>query len=78
MRASPARLHLRVDRPGDLVTGKQLRRAAEVLLVRVPLVPLFDRLGGLGCEERRDVVEHEALAVPVLQDTAVASHALGH
>ena len=34
VRAPPAGLHLRVDRPGDLVAGKQLRRAAEVRLVR--------------------------------------------
>ena len=51
VRASPARLHLGVDRAGDLVAGKQLRRPAEVPLVVVPLVALFDRVGGLGHEE---------------------------
>ena len=78
VRASPARFHLRVDRAGHLVTGKKVGWAAKVLLVLVPLVRLLDRVGGLCREERRDVVEHEALAVPVLQDPAVTSHPLGH
>ena len=74
---SPAGLDLGVDRASDLVTGQQLGRAPVVLLVVVPPVRLLDRVGGLGAEELGDVVEHEALALGVLQDPAVTAHGLG-
>ena len=43
-----------------------------------PAVGLLDGVGGLRREALGDVVEHEALALVVLQDAAVAAHALGH
>src|SRR5438477_288215 len=75
---SPAGLDLAVDGPRDLVTREQLRRPAVVLLVLVPAVGLLDRVGRLRLEELGDVVEHEPLALGVLEDTAVAPHRLGH
>ena len=53
------------------------RWAAVVLLVVVPPVGLLDRVGRLLPEELRDVVEHEPLALGVLQDPAVTADRLG-
>ncbi len=66
VRASSARFDLGVDGSRDLVSREQLGGPAEVDLVLVPLVGFLDRVGRLGGKERRDVVEHEALAVPIL------------
>jgi hypothetical protein len=78
MGAATAGLDLAVDRPGDLVARQQLRRALVVLLVLVPPVALLLGLGVLVDEDVGDVVEHEALALGVGQDPAVASDRLGH
>ena len=77
VRAAAAGLHLAVDRAGDLVPGEQVGRPPSGRVVVVPLVRLVLRVGRLGLEHRRDVVEHEPLALRVAQDAAVAAHALG-
>ncbi len=77
MRRPPPRLDLGVDGPGHLVPGQQFGWPAVVALVGVPAVGLFDAVRGLGLEELRDVVEHEPLAVRVLEHAAVAPDRLG-
>ena len=75
--AAPARLHLAVDRAGHLVAGQQLGRSPAGRVVVVPLVALVLRVGRLRREHRRDVVEHEAVALGVAQHPAVPPDALG-
>ena len=72
-----SRLHFCIDRARDLVAREQVGRAPVVLLVRVPAVGFGLVVGRLALEELRDVIEHEALALGVLQRPAVAAHALG-
>ena len=76
--AAPTGLHLAVDRAGHFVAGEQLGRAPAGRVVVVPLVGLVLRVGGLGGEHRRDVVEHEPLAFGVAQHASVAAHPFGH
>ena len=71
-------LHLGVDRAGDLVARQEVRGAAVVLLVVVPGVGLALVVGRFGAEELRDVIEHEALPLAVLERAAVTAHAFGH
>ncbi len=75
-RATPG-LDLGVDGPRHLVPGEQFRWPAGGLLVRVPAVGLLLGVGGLGGEDRWDVVEHEATSLGVEQHAAVAPDALG-
>ncbi len=77
MRGVAPGLHLGVDRPGDLVTRQQLRRAAVVGLVVVPAVALLLGGGVLVLEHLGDVVEHEPLALGVAQHPAVTAYGLG-
>ena len=77
MRGAPAGLDLGVDGPGHLVARQQVGGAAVVDVVVVPAVGLLFGLRRLGPEHVGDVVEHEALALGVAQDAAVAAHALG-
>ena len=46
-------------------------------MVVVPLVAFFLGLGGLVAKHRCDVVEHEALALGVAQNTTVTTHTFG-
>ena len=57
--------------------GQEVGRPPVVLLVLVPAVGLVLVVGRLALEELRDVVEHEPLALAVLERAAVAAHALG-
>ena len=76
-RAAPG-LDLGGDRARDLVAREQLGRPARGLVAGEPAVGLLDGVRGLRREPLGDVVEHEPLALVVLQDAAVAAHALGH
>ena len=77
VRGAAAGLDLGVDRAGDLVTREQLRRPLVVVRVGVPPVPLVLGLRVLPAEHVGHVVEHEPLALGVLQDAAVAADRLG-
>ena len=69
-------LDLAVDGARYLVTREQVG-GAPVLLVGIPGVRFLLVVGRLALEELRDVIEHEPLALVVLQGAAVAAHALG-
>src|ERR1700730_19193525 len=75
--AAAAGLDLRVDRARALIARQQVRGAAGRVVVLEPLVGLLLGFGVLAFEHRRDVVEHEALALGVLQHAAVTAHTLG-
>ena len=77
VRAAAAGLDLGVDGAGHLVAGQQVRGATRRVVVLEPLVGFFFGLGVLPLEDRGDVVEHEALALGVLEHAAVAAHAFG-
>ncbi len=70
-------LHFLIDGAGDFVTGQQIRCAPGGVVVLQPLVRLFDGLGVLALEHRRDVAEHESFALGVLEHAAVTAHRLG-
>ncbi len=76
VRTATPGLDLGPDGPGHLVAGQQVGSAAVVPLVVVPAVGLGLVVGRLRFEELRDVAEHEALALVVLQRAAVAANAL--
>ena len=67
VRGAAARLDLGDDGAGDLVAGQQVRGATGRVVVLEPLVGFFLGFGVLALEHRRDVVEHEPLALGVLQ-----------
>ena len=73
-----SRLHFGIDRARDLVAREQVGRAPVVLLVLVPGVRLALGVRGVTAEELGDVLEHEALALAVLQGAAVAPDSLRH
>jgi hypothetical protein len=73
----PCGLDLGVDGPRHLVTGEQLGRPLVGVRVGVPAVALLLGLGVLAAEDVGHVVEHEALALGVLQHAAVSAHRLG-
>ena len=77
VRAAPAGLDFGVDRAGDLIAGQQVGGATGRVVVLEPLVGFLLALGVLAFEHRRDVVEHEPLAVGVLEHPAVTAHTLG-
>ena len=77
VRGAAAFLDLGVDRAGDLVAGQQVRGAPGGVVVLEPLVGLLLGLGVLAFEDVGDVVEHEPLALGVLQHSAVTAHTLG-
>ncbi len=77
MRGGPPGFDLGVDGAGHLVARQQVGGAAVVLRVVVPAVRLLGGLRVLTFEHRRDVGEHEPLAVGVLQHAAVAADTLG-
>src|SRR6058998_2970357 len=76
MRTAPARLDLSVDRPRDLITRQQVRRAAVVNLIVIPAVRLLLSLRRLRAKELRNIAKHEALAFSVTQGAAVTPNAL--
>ena len=71
--------YLFVDRAGDDITRKQLRRAAIVDLIVEPAGTFFVGLGKLALVVLRHIlrVEHEPVAVFVLEDAALAADPLG-
>src|SRR5262249_47977788 len=75
-RAAPG-LHLAVDAAGDVVAGQELGRAVRPLVGLGVARALFGVRGGLVAVVLRDVVEHEARAVLVAEDAALAAYALG-
>ena len=77
MGGSPACLDLGVDRASNLVTREKLRRALVVVGIGVPTVCFFLSLGVLRLEDIGDVVEHEATALGVRENSAVTTHRLG-
>ncbi len=66
------------DLARDVIAGEQLGRAARVAIAGNVAPALFLAVGGLGLVELRDVVEHEAAALAVEQNSALAAHAFGH
>ena len=78
MRRSTACFDLCGDRSSDFVTREQLGRTTRALVACEPTVCFFDCIGCFRSEFWRDVVEHEPLAVLVLQDAAVATNAFSY
>ncbi len=77
MRAAAAFAHLAHNAAGDVVAREQFRGPAG-FLVTLCIAPAFlGIVGGLVDVERRNVVEHEALALVVFQHAALAAHAFG-
>ena len=70
--------HFPEDTSGDVVPGEQLGWAPRRLVPLRVAPALLLVVGGLVSIVLRDVVEHEALPVPVEQDAAFAAHALRH
>ena len=71
-------LDLADDAARDVVAGEQLGRPARVL-VALGVAPAFlVVVGRLRSVVLRNVVEHEAAALLVLEDAAFAAHAFGH
>ena len=71
-------LHLAHDAARHVIARQQLRRTAGVLVALRVAPAFFLVVGGLVLVVRRDVVEHEALALVVAQHAAFAAHAFGH
>ena len=76
MRAAAPLLDLPDDAPRDVVAGQELRRPARALVALRVSPPFFRVVRGLAAIVLRDVVEHEAAALPVAQHAAFAAHAL--
>ena len=77
MGGTTTRLDLGVDRSGDLVAGKKLRRTLVVVGIGVPAIGLFFGVGVLVLEHLGDVVEHEPTALGVGQYATVPAHGFG-
>src|ERR1043166_5985922 len=70
-------LHFAHDHASDVVPREQLGGTARVLVALRVLPSLFGSVRRLVLVVVRDVVEHEPLAVAVLENPAFAAHALG-
>src|SRR5438093_1040197 len=74
--------HLAADAPGDVIARQQLRGPAGVLALELLADAVEEALlrvvGRLRLVVVGDVPEHEALALAVGQDAALAAHALRH
>ena len=78
VRATPAFFDLADDTTCHVIPGQQFRRTAGVP-VTGHVAPAFIRIvRGLVYVEVRDVVEHEAAALGVLQDAALAPNAFSN
>ena len=75
VRTSPPFLDFAADAAGDVIAREQLWRTAGVLVALGVAPSLFFVVGGLVDVERRNLVEHEALAVFVAQHAAFAADA---
>src|SRR5262249_54118921 len=65
------------DAAADVVAGQELGRPPRRLVPLGVAPAFFLVVGGLRAIVLRNLVEHEAAAVAVLQDAALASHAFG-
>ena len=78
MRASAAFAYLAYDAAGDMIPRKQFGRPARVF-VALRIAPAFlFVVGGLRAIVLRNVVEHKAAALFVLQYAALPAHSFGH
>src|SRR5688500_15087889 len=73
----PPLAHLTLDAARHVVTREQLRRPARRLVAKDVAPPFLLVVGGLVPVVLRNVVEHEALALRVAKNTALAAYALG-
>ena len=74
MRASASFTHLASNAAGHVVARQQLRRAPGILVALGVAPAFFLGVGGLVYVKRRNVLEHEALAVSVAQHSSFATH----
>src|SRR6185437_4798638 len=77
VRAAAAGAHLAPDAAGDVVAGQELGRAARVLVALGVAPALLGVVGGRAAVVLGHIIEHEALALAVLEDAALAAHAFG-
>ena len=77
MRAPAPFANLAHNAAGDVIARQQLRRPARVPVALRVAPALIFVVGGLRAVVLRNVVEHEAAAVFVLQDAAFAAHSFG-
>ena len=77
MLGATAALDLTHDGAGDDVAGQQLGWSACLAITVEPALGFLFRVGGFGCEAIGNVVEHEADAIRVGEDTAFTTDALG-
>ena len=74
VRASPSFPHLTPNAAGHVVARQQFRRAPGVLVTLGITPAFFLGIGGLVYIKRRNVLEHEALAVSVPKYSSFATH----
>ena len=75
MRTAASCFHFAIDAPRDVVARQQFRWTPRVLVPNNIAPALFFRIRSLSLVEVRYVVEHEALALIILQYAAFTTHA---
>ena len=77
MRAAAPFTYFALNAAGDVVARQEFGRAASFFIALRVAPAFFFVVGGLAFVERRNIVEHEALAVFVAQHAAFAADAFG-
>ena len=70
----PALLALPPDAAGHVVASQKLGRASRVLVSLRVSPAFFFRIGGLAGVQRRNIFEHESLAIPITHHSSLAAH----